>query len=53
MSSVQEYCQKLSTRQLQDALRDHCEGRVVLPPDTVALIEDILLGRTGEPAGNR
>ena len=45
MASLREYCEMLSTTQLQALLREECEGRGNLPADTVLMICDILANR--------
>ena len=45
MASLKEYCEKLSTSQLQAILREDCEGRGNLSVDTILLICEILAER--------
>ena len=45
MASLKEYCEKLSTRQLQALLREECEGRGNMTVDVILLICEILAER--------
>lgn len=45
MASVKEYCEKLSTSQLQALLREECAGRGNMTMDTILLICEILAKR--------
>lgn len=45
MASAQEYCEKLSTSQLQALLREEAEGRGALPQEIILVICDILSQR--------
>ena len=45
MATIQEYCEMLSTSQLQALLREECEGRGRLTPEIILAICDILAGR--------
>ena len=48
MASLQEYCEKLSTTQLQALLREECAGRGELPPEGILAICEILSRRCPE-----
>lgn len=45
MASLKEYCEKLSTSQLQAILREDCEGRGNLTIDAILMICEILAKR--------
>ncbi|MEE1328980.1 MAG: hypothetical protein UHS47_10605 [Oscillospiraceae bacterium] len=45
MASLKEYCEKLSTSQLQALLREECEGRGNMTVDVILLICEILSER--------
>lgn len=45
MASMREYCELMSTSQLQSLLREEYEGRGTLPVDTILIICDILARR--------
>ena len=45
MSSLQEYCKKLSTEQLEALLREYCEGSGDLSVDVALTIYSVLAER--------
>ena len=45
MASLQEYCEMMSTSQLQALLREEIAGRGRLPEETILLICDVLARR--------
>ena len=45
MASLKEYCEKLSTSQLQALLREECEGRGALTEEGILEICEILARR--------
>lgn len=48
MVSVQEYCEMMSTSQLEALLLEECENRGTLPTDVILLICQILSRRNPE-----
>lgn len=50
MASLREYCEKMSTEQLEELLRAESEGQQELLPEVALLIHEILAGRdSGKP----
>ena len=45
MATLQEYCETLSTSQLQALLQEECAGRGSMPTETILMVCDILSRR--------